>query len=394
MKKILIKILKKENNLKGEKIIMNTNDLTCNLVSLGKTGVGKSTLLNYLFNLNYKTGVGKPVTEPGLHPEDTEVKGRKVRVFDSWGIEVDKVNKWKEEIDKELREHGSDKAPEEWFHAVLYCIQAGGAKIEDIDTQIISRFINESYHVIIILTKADQLSEEDEEEFKQIIEKEIRNCIDKDKVDINDLKLEIVSVCSIEKELRAGITKQFGRDELIKRIFDCFSQTMATRLAPAIIYRLKKSVRDFFEEKAQELKNTKVSSIATKNDKLLDDLKSEIESFCKKLIQQTIPEEIKKLLNSYNEVGIALSNIFDATSYFDSLSHLFDSFYTQICSKDAENRLFNFLTLGLGFLKQKKEIKMGIQDLYKDCRNSLNTEINNKILPYLREQLKEALRNG
>ena len=37
---------------------------------------------------------------------------------------------------------------------------------------------------------------------------------------------------------------------------------------------------------------------------------------------------------------------------------------------------------------------MGIQDLYKDCRNSLNTEINNKILPYLREQLKEALRNG
>lgn len=371
---------------------MTTNDFTCNLVSLGKTGVGKSALLNYLFNLNYESGVGKPVTKPGLHPKDAEVKGRKVRVFDSWGIEVDKVKRWNEEIDKELRMHGSDKAPEEWFHAVLYCIQAGGAKIEDIDTQIISRFINEGYHVVIVLTKADQLSDEDEYELKQIIEKEIRNGIDKDKVDINDLKLEIVSVCSTEKELKSGIiTKRFGRDELIKRIFDCFSQTMANRFAPVIIYRLKKSVRYFFEEKAQELKNTKVSFIATKNDKLLDDLKSEIESFCKNLIQQTIPEETKKLLESYNKVGIALSNIFDATSYFNSLSHLFDNFYTKICSKDAENRLFNFLTFGLGFLKQKKEIKMGIEDLYKDCRNSLNTEIDNEIFPYLREQLKEVL---
>lgn len=370
---------------------MTTNDFTCNLVSLGKTGVGKSALLNYLFNLNYESGVGKPVTEYGLHPKNTEVNGQKFCVFDSWGIEADKVDKWEELIDEELRKHGSDKAPEEWFHAVLYCVQAGGGRLEDIDKKIILQFINEGYHVVIVLTKVDQLGEEEETTFKQIIESEIKNGIDKSKVDINDLKLEIVSTCSVEKKLRGYTTEKSGRDELIKTIINGWSQTMANRFAPAITEKLKKLTRQFFTIKIAELKETNVSGIAAKNEELLKDLKSEIEEFCKNLIQQTLPREVEKLLKSFNKVGISLSKALNATSIFNSLSNKFDNFYTQICSEDAEKQIFNWLTLGIRILINGNEIKKGIEDLYTTCDRLLKQNIDSEIFPKLQKQLKEAL---
>ena len=376
---------------------MTTNDFTCNLVSLGKTGVGKSALLNYLFDLKFESGVGKPVTGYGLHEEDAEVKGQKFHIFDSWGIEADKVDQWKRLIDSELRKHGSDKAPEEWFHAVLYCVQAGGARLEDIDKQIILKFINDGYHVVIVLTKIDQLLKNKEEnkkkeiDFKQDIEREIINGIDKDKVDINDLKLEIISVCSEDVETRSYTAQKSGRDELIKTIINGWSQTMANRFAPVITEKLKNLIRRFFVIKIAELKETNVSGFAVKNDKLLDDVKLEIEEFCKNLIQQTLPREVEKLLKSFNKVGISLSNAFNATSLFKELSTKFDDFYTEICFEDAKKQIFNWLTLGIRILINGKEIKKGIEDLYTICDRQLKQNIDSEIFPKLQKQLKEAL---
>lgn len=376
---------------------MTTNDFTCNLVSLGKTGVGKSALLNYLFDLKFESGVGKPVTGYGLHEEDAEVKGQKFHIFDSWGIEADKVDQWKRLIDSELRKHGSDKAPEEWFHAVLYCVQAGGARLEDIDKQIILKFINDSYHVVIVLTKIDQLLKNKEEnkkkeiDFKQDIEREIINGIDKDKVDINDLKLEIISVCSEDVETRSYTAQKSGRDELIKTIINGWSQTMANRFAPVITEKLKNLIRRFFVIKIAELKETNVSGFAVKNDKLLDDLKLEIEEFCKNLIQQTLPREVEKLLKSFNKVGISLSNAFDATPIFKHSLNKFDNFYTQICSEDAKKQIFNWLTLGIRILINGKEIKKRIEELYTACDYQLRQNIDSEIFPKLQKQLKEAL---
>ena len=103
------------------------NDFRLNIVTLGKTDVGKSSLLNYLFGTTFKTGVGKPVTPAELVEIDAEANGKKIRVFDSWGIEVDKLDKWKIILGEAAKEHGAARAPKDWFHAIVYCIQAGGA---------------------------------------------------------------------------------------------------------------------------------------------------------------------------------------------------------------------------------------------------------------------------
>ena len=87
-------------------------DIRCNIVTLGKTGAGKSSMLNYLFGTTFEAGAGKPVTGRGIYPFDAEVNGQKIRVFDSWGIEADKVKEWMELLDQTAEEHGAKEDPE------------------------------------------------------------------------------------------------------------------------------------------------------------------------------------------------------------------------------------------------------------------------------------------
>ena len=144
-------------------------DFTCNLLIMGQTGTGKSSLLNYVFGTDFKTGAGKPVTGEGFYEQETEIASQKVRVFDSWGLEPGKLEEWQKLIDKQLAEHGADKPMEEWFHTVIYCIQAGSARVQDIDLEMISAFINKGYRVSIVLTKADQLKDNEVDVMKQAI---------------------------------------------------------------------------------------------------------------------------------------------------------------------------------------------------------------------------------
>ena len=58
-------------------------DFRCNIVTLGKTGAGKSSLLNYLFGTNFPARAGKPVTPYGLDEKEGDINGQRIRVYDS-----------------------------------------------------------------------------------------------------------------------------------------------------------------------------------------------------------------------------------------------------------------------------------------------------------------------
>ena len=60
-----------------------------NLVIAGKTGVGKSTLINAAFMENVaKTGIGKPITDEG-DMKWFEKEGYPLRIYDTVGLELD-----------------------------------------------------------------------------------------------------------------------------------------------------------------------------------------------------------------------------------------------------------------------------------------------------------------
>ena len=139
------------------------NYIELNMLILGQTGVGKSSLINVLVGYEVeKTGVGKPITKRGIFPHETSINGKDVVIYDSWGLEVGKDKEWEQIIKDELKRRGVDKDIKDWFHSVTYCINAGGDKIQDFDINIIKQFIEEKYDVVIALTKADQISEDKE----------------------------------------------------------------------------------------------------------------------------------------------------------------------------------------------------------------------------------------
>ena len=204
-----------ENTAK-EKIMSNNDELTLNLLILGQTGTGKSSLVNALVGDDVeKTSIGKPETpkerkneageiERGIYPHSHEIDGKKVVIYDSWGLEVDKATEWEDIIEEELKKRSEDKDIKDWFHSVTYCIQAGGYKIQDFDIKMIKLFMDKKYNVIVALTKAGQIGKAKREKFIKEIEKAIKikiityRALIKSNL-INEVKKEFIK--EIEKEI-------------------------------------------------------------------------------------------------------------------------------------------------------------------------------------------------
>lgn len=195
-----------------------TEQYKYNVAVIGKTGVGKSSFINYLYgDKTCETGIGKPVTKNGFHAIETKIKGLPVTIFDSWGLEADKWKEWSADLDAELKKRSADKPASDWFHSVFYCIQAGGARIEPADEKIIQKLLEEHYKISIVLTKADQLDEDDEAKFIHVIKQSFPS-------------VSVLPVCSEGKKTRGGETKPFGKEQVEMKAYEDFFDSLIMRL--------------------------------------------------------------------------------------------------------------------------------------------------------------------
>ena len=108
--------------------------LETNVLIIGKSGVGKSSLLNYIFNKELvETGAGRPVTKKGVFIERLEVSDDfVVNLYDTWGLEANKSKEWEELIKNEIKKHDYEDISD-WFHTILFCVSAKSSRVEDFE---------------------------------------------------------------------------------------------------------------------------------------------------------------------------------------------------------------------------------------------------------------------
>lgn len=175
----------------------NVNILIC-----GKTGSGKSTLINSVFRENLAdTGIGKPVTQ---HLRKISKEDMPLVLYDTRGLELD------EDIQRQVFEeindlHRKTKGTKDELNICYYCINAGANRIEPMEIELI-RQICQHIPVIVVLTMSIG---EPARELKSYI-------------DNLNLPMEgIVNVMAKEYKINDKISiEPFGLKELVGLTFD------------------------------------------------------------------------------------------------------------------------------------------------------------------------------
>ena len=264
------------NRTKGDQSIKHLN-----IILVGPSGVGKSTLINSVLQLDENkgapTGIGEPCTQGEPQFYDS-IKVNFIRVADSKGIEkgsygVDAVvESTKNFIEKQLL----TKDPDKYIHCIWYCIT--GARFEDVEKESLQKladiYNNSELPIIVVYTKAIMKS------LYEPIEKKIR-----------DLKkdLEFVPVISKEIEIEESDEdededeednnnkkkkKKLLKKKGIRKLMDLSVEKAGKAVASACFTAIKNNILEDIK-KNNEVQNIKLEQfIKTQNIKKINKFKS------------------------------------------------------------------------------------------------------------------------
>ena len=135
----------------------NINREKVNIIVAGKTGVGKSSLINYIFGKEVaKVGDGQPVTQ---EIQEYDLENDNITLFDTKGIEAKDYEKTLDNIKKylELKQDSPDENDD--IHIAWLCISERGDRVEEADRELLKILSEAGIPVIGVFTKRESKRE-------------------------------------------------------------------------------------------------------------------------------------------------------------------------------------------------------------------------------------------
>lgn len=180
----------------------------------GRSGVGKSTLINSVFQQKMaETGQGRPVTQ---NTREITKEGVPLTIFDTRGLEMSQFQETQSDLERLIKERASDRDTNRHIHVAWLCIQEDGRRVEQAEVDL-HNMLSQHMPVIAVITKARS-----DNGFKNEVQSllpEVKN---------------VIRVRAIEEEMDDGhIIKAMGLESLIELTSEVIPEGKRRALAAA-----------------------------------------------------------------------------------------------------------------------------------------------------------------
>ena len=277
-----------------DKMNFETHTSHFNILVLGSTGVGKSTLINSVLKLDEKSpnaakvGKGKPVTlgEPRSYISD-KVKG--LKLWDTQGIDKSgyDITKLKESVVNLINNNANENNPDNFIHCLWYCVSAHRFETVERDflIELMKVYHDETLPIIIAYTQC--VSEENGESMSKEIKK---ICMEQNR------KLEVIPVLAqdmnVGRKNNPTLVEKFGIDKLLESSFKKIEGAVQSACFHSIREQIKTNYKASIKKNMQKVNERMKAQLSTLNsNQNLNQLKDKILKMFEVIIKTLIFEE-------------------------------------------------------------------------------------------------------